>query len=35
MFYGGVVRYGGKGCLGGPEATLPLEGPSTPHDDIV
>jgi hypothetical protein len=35
MFYGSVVRYGGRGCLGGPmpRHLVPLR--DQPHDGIV
>jgi hypothetical protein len=36
MFYGGVVRYGGRGLLGGPMlGAHPFPLRDQPHDGIV
>jgi hypothetical protein len=35
MFYGGVVRYGGRGCLSGPMPRHPFPLRDQPHDGIA
>jgi hypothetical protein len=35
MFYGGVVRYGGRGCLRGCMPRYPFLLRDQPHDGIV
>jgi hypothetical protein len=35
MFYGGVVRYGGRGCLTRPMSRHPFHLRDQPHDRIV